>query len=353
VKKFAKYQVFWPLLILIAIWCICEVWSLCDPRFQRDWFNLTIRDNHLYGFLVDVFRNGSTYMLLAMGLTMVLATAGTDISVGAVMAISSSIACSIIDNRILPGLGGSLAGAVIVALIAGLLCGLWNGTLVSKLKMPPIVATMILLTGGRGIAQLIADGKIVTINTAANGDAYYFLSGGFVFGLPFPIFIVAFLLIAILLFTKLTSFGVSVEASGCNPTASRFAGINVDILKIGIYVFCGLTAAVAGLVESAGIKGADCNNIGLMNELYGILAVALGGTSLAGGRFSITASVIGAVIVQTIETFLLAVGVAPQAIKVAMALMILVICLAQSKRSKHLLALLGIRIKGVKAVAKA
>ena len=319
-KKFKERMEFRPLLSLIIILLICGILS------GGDFFKLEIVDGHLYGRLIDILRNGSKYMVLAIGLTMVLATGGTDISVGSIMAISGALACSIVDQRILPGLGGNVFAAVAIALGAGALCGAWNGFLVAKLKVQPIVATMILMTAGRGIAQLIADGKIVTITS----DAYYYISGGYILGLPFPMYIAAFMLVLALVMTKKTAFGLSVEAIGINSESARLAGIKVDRNMWLIYIFCGVCAAIAGLIESAGIKGADCNNCGLMIEMDGILAVAIGGTSLSGGRFSLISSIIGALVVQTITTMILAFGVAPEVIRVFKALIVIVICLAQS-----------------------
>lgn len=319
-KKFRNHMEFRPLLSLMVILLICGILS------GGSFFKLQIVDGHLYGRLIDILRNGSKYMVLAIGMTMVLATGGTDISVGSVMAISGALACSIVDQRILPGLGGNVVAAVLIALAAGALCGAWNGFLVAKLKVQPIVATMILMTAGRGIAQLIADGKIVTITS----DAYYYISGGYILGLPVPMYIAAIMLVLALVLTKKTAFGLAVEAIGINSNSARLAGIKVEKNTWMIYIFCGLCAAIAGLIESAGIKGADCNNCGLMIEMDGILAVAIGGTSLSGGRFSLISSVIGALVVQTITTMILAFGVAPEIIRVFKALIVIVICLAQS-----------------------
>lgn len=319
-KKFKNRMEFRPLLSLVAILLICGILS------GGSFFKLQIVDGHLYGRLIDILRNGSKYMVLAIGMTMVLATGGTDISVGSVMAISGALACSIVDGRILPGLGGNVVVAVLIALAAGALCGAWNGFLVAKLKVQPIVATMILMTAGRGIAQLIADGKIVTITS----DSYYYISGGYILGLPVPMYIAAIMLVLALVLTKKTAFGLAVEAIGINSNSARLAGIKVEQNTWLIYIFCGLCAAIAGLIESAGIKGADCNNCGLMIEMDGILAVAIGGTSLSGGRFSLISSIIGALVVQTITTMILAFGVAPEIIRVFKALIVIVICLAQS-----------------------
>lgn len=311
---------FRPLVSLIIILLVCGIFS------GGSFFEISVVEGHLYGRLIDILRNGSRYMILAIGMSMVLATGGTDISVGSVMAISGALACSIVDQRILAMLHGNVFAAVGIALLAGALCGAWNGFLVAKLKVQPIVATMILMTAGRGIAQLIADGKIVTITS----DSYYYISGGYVLGLPFPLFIAAFMLILAVLITKKTAFGLAVEAIGVNADSARLSGIKVERNLWMIYIFCGVCASIAGLIESAGIKGADCNNCGLMIEMDGILAVAIGGTSLSGGRFSLIASIIGALVVQTITTMILAFGVAPEVIRVFKALIVIVICLAQS-----------------------
>jgi len=332
-KRLSKNQVFWPLIVLIAILLLNGIIS------GGSFFEMTIVDGHLFGRLIDILRNGSKLMILAIGVTMALATGGTDISVGSVMAISGAIACSVVDGRIFPGLGGNVAVAIALALGAGMLCGGWNGFLISRIKIQPIVATMILMVAGRGIAQLITDGKIVTIGMnpavgAFNPAAYYFINGGYILGLPFPLFIVAFFLILALLFTKRTAFGMFVESIGVNDVSSRFSGINVGRIKLVIYTFSGAMAAMAGLIESAGIKAADCNNAGLLIELDAILSVAIGGTSLFGGRFSIPASVVGALIIQSITTSLLAMGVVPQATLVVKSLVVLAICLAQSSSFK-------------------
>jgi simple sugar transport system permease protein len=330
-RQLSKNQAFGPLVVLLVILLLNGIVS------GGSFFETKIVDGHLYGRLIDILRNGSKLMVLAVGMTMALATGGTDISVGSVMAISGAIACSIVDGRIFPGLGGNVSVAIVLALAAGVVCGAWNGLLISKIKIQPIVATMILMVAGRGIAQLITEGKIVTIGinpaiNPANPNAYYFINGGYILGLPFPLFIVAFFFLFVMLLTKRTAFGLFVESIGVNDASSRFAGIKVDRMKLLIYTFSGFMASVAGLIESAGIKAADCNNAGLLIELDAILAVAIGGTSLFGGRFSIPASIVGALIIQSITTSLLAMGVAPQATLVVKSLVVIAICLAQSKR---------------------
>ena len=325
-NRISEKQYFRPLIIFIIILLFNGIVS------KGEFFTLSIVDGHLYGRIIDIVRNGSKLMILAGGMTMILATGGTDISVGSIMAISGAIACSIVNGNIFPSLNGNVAAAIILAILAGTVSGIWNGFLVAKIKIQPIVATMILMVAGRGIAQLITRGKIVTITS----EAYYFINGGYICGLPFPLFIVLFLVGFLVLFTGRTAFGLFLESVGCNPTASKYVGIKVDRMLLAIYTLSGAFAAVAGLIESAGIKGADCNNAGLGIEMDAILAVAIGGTNLMGGRFSIPASVIGALIVQSITTTVLALGVPAAYIRVLKALLIIIICLSQSKQFKDL-----------------
>jgi simple sugar transport system permease protein len=324
ITRITGWQAFWPIMILLGILIFNVIIT------GGSFLEMKIVDHHLYGRIIDIIRNGSKLMLLSIGLTLVLATGGTDISVGSTMAISGAVACSIISGTLLSGMGGNVFVAILVALLAGAACGAWNGFLVSKIKIQPIVATMILMVAGRGIAQLITRGKIVTVNS----DAYYFINGGYIFGLPFPLFIVGFALLLSLLLTKRTAFGLFLEATGCNSNASKFTGIHVSKIKFLVYTCSGILAAIAGLIESAGIKGADCNNAGLMIELDAILAVAIGGTSLNGGRFSIPASIVGAIILQSITTTVYAIGVPPEIIQVIKAVLVIIICLFQSTQFK-------------------
>ena len=189
------------------------------------------------------------------------------------------------------------------------------------------MATLILMVAGRGIAQLVTNGKIVTINS----DAYYFINGGYILGFPFPVYMVLFFLVLAMLVTRKTAFGLFVESVGCNAQASRFAGVRVGQITWAVYAFSGAMAAFAGLIESAGIKGADANNAGLLIEMDAILAVAIGGTSLSGGRFSIPASIVGALIIQSITTMVYAYNVPPQATLTIKSILVVIICLAQSR----------------------
>lgn len=324
-NNFREKKIFWPSIIFLGILLFNIVVT------KGDFVKITIVDGHFYGRMIDIIRNGSKLMLLSIGMTFVIASGGIDISVGSVMAISGAIACSVISGDILPFLGGNVAAAILLAIAAGAVCGSWNGFLVSKINIQPMVATLILLVAGRGIAQLVTGGKIITVSS----DAYYYINGGYILGFPVPVYIVAVILILALLFTGKTAFGLFLASSGINDKSSRLAGINVSRIKLLVYIFCSITAAGAGLIESSGIRGADCNNAGMFIELDAILAVAIGGNLLSGGRFSIGASIIGALIIQSITTTIYAVGVPPEVIQLVKALLVISICLIQSQEFKN------------------
>lgn len=322
--SFRQKKIFWPSLIFLMI----IVFNIIVTR--GNFLQITIVNGHFYGRLIDIIRNGSKLMLLSIGMTLVIASGGIDISVGSVMAISGAIACSIISGDFLPFLGGNVAAAIILAVFSGVVFGSWNGFLVSKINIQPMVATLILLVAGRGIAQLITGGKIITVSS----EVYYYINGGYILGFPVPVYIVAVVLILVLLFTGRSAFGLFLASLGINDKSSRLSGINVSRTKILVYIFCGVTAAGAGLIESSGIRGADCNNAGMFIELDAILAVAIGGNLLTGGRFSIGASIIGALIIQSITTTIYAIGVPPEIIQLVKALLVISISLIQSEEFK-------------------
>jgi len=338
-KRFRESKIFWPSVIFLGI----LVFNMVVTR--GEFLRITVVDGHFYGRMIDIIRNGSKLMLLSIGMTLVIASGGIDISVGSVMAISGAIACSVISGDILPFLGGNVAAAILLALAAGALFGSWNGFLVARISIQPMVATLILLVAGRGIAQLITGGKIITVRS----EAYYFINGGYILGLPVPVYIVAAVLVITLLFTGRSAFGLFLASSGINEKSSRLAGIRVSRIKLLVYIFCAFTAAGAGLIESSGIRGADCNNAGMFIELDAILAVAIGGNLLSGGRFSIGASIFGALIIQSITTTIYAIGVPPEIIQLVKALLVISICLIQSGEFKTLI----FSLKGKKETEKA
>lgn len=306
----------WPLLALAGL-------ILFNALFTPGFLSLSVRDGKLYGSLVDVLNRSAPATLAGLGMTLVIATGGVDLSVGAVMAIAGSVAALMVTQA-----HASLAGIVAASLGASLLCGLWNGLLVSVFQIQPIVATLILMVAGRGIAQLLTDGQIITFSC----HSFELIGNGYFLGLPLAVTIVtaAFLLTAGLV--RLTALGLFVESVGDNETASRFAGINVHFVKLLVYTLCGLFAGMGGVIVTANISAADANNVGMYLELDAILAVVIGGTALTGGRFYLLGTIIGALIIQTLTTTILTRGVPVQYTLVVKAIVVLGVCLLQTPK---------------------
>lgn len=283
-------------------------------------FKVTWQDGRLFGSVIDVLNRGAPVAILAIGMTAVIATKGVDLSVGAVMAVAGAVAATLVVS------GYPMPVAVGAALAVGLACGLWNGVLVALLDIQPIIATLVLMVAGRGIAQLITEGSIVTFND----PALIFIGTGSLLGFPMPVVIAAALLVLVTLGVRRTAIGLFIEAVGVNRSAATLAGIKSRILLLMVYALSGLCAAIAGVIVAADIRGADANNSGLWLELDAILAVVIGGTSLLGGRFSIPMSVLGAIIIQAMNTGILVSGFPPEFNLVVKAGMIIAILLIQS-----------------------
>ena len=325
-RRLMAHRLFWPVVMLLVLLLINLI---AFPGF----FSVQVRDGHLFGSLIDILRNGSPTLMIAIGMTLVIATRGIDLSVGAICAISGAVACSIILGSSDPGSPGTVAVAVIVAILISLVLGLWNGFLVSILGIQPIIATLILMTAGRGVAMLITEGQILTVNS----PPFKVLGSGFFGGLPVSVLIAAALFLFALLITRRTALGLMIEAVGINPEASRLAGVRSRGLLISVYVFTAFCAALAGLVLTSNQTAADANNTGLFIELDAILAVVIGGTSLAGGRYSLFGTLIGALVIQTLVTTVYTVGIPPIATMVFKAAVVTAVCLLQSPRTTELI----------------
>ncbi len=320
-----RHPLFRPLAAL-AVLLIIDLVAV--PGF----FRLTVKEGHLYGSLIDIVNRAAPLMLAALGMTVVIATRGIDISVGAVVALSGTVAAMLIGGG--PEAQTPMLWAMAAAMGAALLCGLWNGILVASLGLQPIVATLILMVAGRGLAQLLTDGQIVTVYY----EPYFVLGGGYLFGLPFALTVVAVVFALIAFMMKRTALGLFIQAVGINPVAARLAGLKTGALILFVYVFCAACAGLAGLMISSNIKSADANNAGLLLELDAILAVTLGGTSLAGGKFSLVGSVIGALIIQTLTYTIYSLGVPPEVNMVVKSVVVFLVCLSQSAEFKQLFA---------------
>jgi simple sugar transport system permease protein len=318
-----KNRLLWPGLALVAL-------LLLNLVFTPSFFSLRIQDGHLYGGLVDVLKNGAPTLLIAIGMTLVIATRGIDLSVGAVAAIAAAITCVHIGTS--PDAGTALAGMAIALVLCAVL-GLWNGFLVAGLGIQPIIATLVLMTAGRGIAMLVTEGQIITVNN----DAYRQVGAGFVV-LPVSILISLAVLGLVAFTTRKTALGMLIESVGVNPEASRLAGVRSRTIIWTVYVFAAVCAGIAGLMISSNVSAADANSNGLWIEMDAILAVVIGGTSLAGGRYSLAGTLLGSLIIQTLTTTVYTIGVAAEVTLVFKAIVVITVCLIQSPKARATLS---------------
>ena len=332
-RSLGRSKLVWPVAALACL-------LLFNFFFTPNFFHVEVKQGHFYGNLIDIIKNAAPIMLLAIGLTLVIATKGIDISVGSVVAISAGVVAIMLGGD----LGGvpqfPLAVAIAAALLASTAAGLWNGLLVSRIGLQPIIATLILFVAGRGVAMVLTNAMVIWLYVkpfAVFGQGYWL-------GLPFSIYLVAGLLLLTWLVTRRTAIGMFIESVGINPTAARFSGINAKNILLGVYVFSGFCAGLSGLVVCSTVMSADGNNAGNLYELDAILAVVLGGTSLNGGKYYLLGSMIGALIIQSLTTTIYAFNVAPEISQVVKALVVYGVSLLQSEKFRRTVA--GVFVKG-------
>jgi len=334
-KKITQNALFLPLVCVLLVLAVNVVYDISQGNPFYDFFRITMQtsasgDKLLAGRLVTILNRGSEVAILTIGMTLVVsASAGTDISVGSVMSLCASFCCMLIagfgvssvDDVAIPRLILGLIGA----LVMGCICGAFNGTLVAYLNIQPMVATLILWSAARAIGLLLCNNLIVYVRVPQ-----YQVFGGYIGFMPTPIIIAAICIAVVTLVLKKTAMGMYVQSVGINKKASRIAGLNSKRIIFMCYLLCGLCAGIAGIVNSSRISSADANNIGLNMELDAILAVALGGNSLGGGKFNLAGSIIGAYTIQAITTTMYNLGVSSAVAPVFKAVVVIVIVVIQA-----------------------
>ncbi len=327
-QAIARHPLLWPVVTLLLLFAL-------DVAHRHDFLAITMLDGHFFGAPIDILNRAAPLVVVSLGMTLVIATRGIDISVGTIVAIAGATAAIILAAD-----PTHVGFAIAAALGVGLLAGAWNGLLAAVIGMQPIIATLILMVAGRGVAQLLTGGQIIPIG--ARG--YLRLGDGYLAMVPCAVWIAVAVFIATSLLVNRTALGLLVRSIGVNPVAARLVGLRSTAIMFGVYVFCGLSAAVAGILASSNVRSADGNNAGLLLELDAILAVTLGGTSLMGGRFSLAGTVLGALIIQTLTYTTYSIGVPPEATLVVKAFVVIVVSVIQSARARELLAGLAVRL---------
>ncbi|MBP3278714.1 MAG: ABC transporter permease [Butyrivibrio sp.] len=301
-KKITSNQLFIPLMALILL---AVINLINDPGF----FKVTLGTNNagypvLSGYLITILDYGSELGILAIGMTLVTAASGgQDISVGATIAIAGSAMLRVLcgGNSRPETIQAPIIVAFLVACVVGMLCGAFNGALVALFKIQPMIATLILFTAGRSIAAWINNNELPIVP-----DPKFSYFGGFIPGIPIPttVFIVAICIVIIALVLKFTNLGLYTQAVGINESSSRLNGINPTLIKFTSFVILGLCVAVAALIKVSRLSTINYSVIAKDIEMDAILAVALGGNALSGGKFNMWSSILGAYVIQFLTTTL-------------------------------------------------
>ena len=332
-----RSKITWAVIAEILILIVCLI-------IRPEFFHISYQPSNrmLYGNLIDIVNRSAEITIIGMGMTMVIALGGTDLSVGALVAVSGALALKLMrwdptnplyqtpgDYTVYP-----FILVLLVPLLVCLLMGAFNGVLVGQLKLQPIIATLILMVSGRGIAQIITNGKQYTTMYSP----FRVIGQGSCLFLPTPIVITVVVVAAVMLFVRKTAFGTFVESVGINPSASRLSGINSKVVILIVFALTGFLAGISGLIYSSRIMSNDSNNAGINYETDAILSVVIGGTSMSGGKFSLTGTIVGSIIIRTIITFVYYFGVSPDSTMAFKAMIIAVIIVLQSEPVRNWMA---------------
>jgi len=320
-RTIAGHRAVWPLLALAVL-------LIADGFVAPGFFTIRIQEGRLFGTLIDILYRAVPPALLALGMSVVIGTKGIDLSVGSVIAVvGATIAWRIHE-------GDPHLVILIIAIAVGLLCGAWNGFLVAVLDIQPIIATLILMVSGRGIGlmiNLIYGGT----NPSFESPLLQGLSVGHISLIPTRLILFAAIFLVLWLLIRRTALGLFLESVGGNAAAANHAGINTRLIKYSAYLISGFCAGWAGVILTADTHTSDPVSVALFSELDAILAVVIGGGSLAGGRIYLGMTLIGALIIQTLTTSILMSGLPPEYNLLVKAVVVLFVLLLQSNNFRN------------------
>jgi len=320
-RELARHRAVWPLLALAVILII-------DGFVAPGFFTIRIVEGRLFGSLIDILYRAVPPAILALGMAIVIGTKGIDLSVGSVIAVvGATIAWRI-------HAGDPHFVILLIALGVGLLCGVWNGFLVAVLDIQPIIATLILMVSGRGIGlmiNLIYQGT----NPSFESPLLQGLSVGHIGLIPTRLILGAAIFAVLWLLIRRTALGLFLEAVGGNAAAANLAGISSRLIKYSAYLISGVCAGWAGVILTADTHTSDPVSVALFSELDAILAVVIGGASLAGGRIYLGMTLIGALVIQALTTSILTSGLPPEYNLLVKAVVVLFVLLLQSSNFRN------------------
>ena len=319
------------------IWAVAAIVGLLCINLTKDSGYLSISYSSstgaFVGNLVDIARAMAPLLVISTGMCLVIATRGIDLSVGSMMAVAGAVAMEYLRG----GTPDSLGAAAIAISLAVLLCavlGAVNGVLISVVGLQPFITTLVMLLAGRGLAKVITSGQ----NTTAVNEHYRWIANGHVLGVPVVVVISIGIAVLVAVIIRRSALGMMIESIGINPEASRLAGLNRRALLITVYVATALLAGIAGIFSTGTVMTVDVSQTGYQFELDAILAVVLGGTSLAGGKFSLSGAAIGAALIATLDKTVVFLGVPASATPAFKAAVIIVLYVAQSPRFRSSIA---------------
>ncbi|MFZ2102710.1 MAG: ABC transporter permease [Oricola sp.] len=319
-RLLGQNRAIWPLLALTLILIVA---GFVSPNF----FQIRIVEGRLFGNLVDILYRAVPTALVALGMAVVIGTKGIDLSVGSIIAIAGAVIAWRIHA------GDPHVVILFLALMTGVACGMWNGMLVAGLGIQPIIATLILMVSGRGIGLLI---NLLYGGTDPSFESPLLqgLSTGSIWYVPARLIVAIVIFAALWLAIRRTALGLFIEAVGGNTAASNLAGVNARLIVFVAYVICGLLAACAGVILTADTHTSDPVSVALYIELDAILAVVIGGGSLAGGRIHLGMTIIGALVIQALTTSILISGLPPEYNLIIKAFVVLLVLFLQSPNAR-------------------
>ena len=320
-------QLIWSVVAFLALILVC---TMVDHSFLSLSYNP--RTGGLAGPLITMIQESARYLMIATGMTLVISTSGIDLSVGSVMAVAGAAAMQLLIS------GVNVWLAILISLAVGLVLGCINGALVSILGLQPFITTLIMMLAGRGLAKVITNGQNADASGVAGSGPLRWMANGFILGIPANFVIAVIIVCLVGLLMRKTAAGMMIESVGINQEASRMTGIKPRRILFLVYAISGLLAAVAGLFATASVMRVDVVKTGQDLEMYAILAVVIGGTSLLGGKFSLLGSAFGAVIIAMIRKTIITLGIDSAATPAFFAVVVIIICIMQAPKVHNAVA---------------